>query len=175
MPKYVEAQSEARSERNIYGTLSHLSQKIYLRLYSQYHFPIENSNSNVMHKVKYRRFSKIIACNVLHCSRNEKKCLYAQIRHSRSCPDMEMQKKCYSEDVTDQAKGREDIGSQTCDLFPYEHLLLGMLDQNNQNFSQESSDSRMSPISMLDRYIEACTKTNSFPSKTSKYEVIYNM
>ncbi|KYQ52069.1 Hamartin [Trachymyrmex zeteki] len=137
MPKY-EAQSEARSERNTYGTLSHLSQKIYLRLYSQCHFPIEDPNSNVTHK----------------------------IRHSRSCPDMEMQKKCYSEDVTDQAKGREDTGSQTCDLFPYEHLLLGMLDQNNQNFSQESSDSRMSPISMLDRYIEACTRTNSFSSKT---------
>lgn len=87
-----------------------------------------------------------------------------------------MQKK-YSEDVTDQAlirvKGREDTGSQTCDLFPYEHLLLGILDQNSQNFSQESSDSRMSPINMLDRYIEACTRTNSFFSKTSKYEVIY--
>ncbi|XP_018392520.1 PREDICTED: hamartin [Cyphomyrmex costatus] len=138
MPKYVEAQSEARSERNAYGTLSHLTQKIYLRLYSQYHFPIKNPNSNVTHK----------------------------IRRSRSYPDMEMQKKCYSEDMTDPVKGREDTGSQTCDLFPYEHLLLGMLDQNNQNFSQESSDSRMSPISMLDRYIEACTRTNSFSSKT---------
>lgn len=87
-----------------------------------------------------------------------------------------MQKKCYSEDLTVQAligtKKREDTGSQTCDLYPYEHLLLGMLDQNSQNFSQESSDSRMSPINMLDRYIEACTRTNSFSSKTSKYEII---
>ncbi|XP_011861263.1 PREDICTED: hamartin isoform X2 [Vollenhovia emeryi] len=143
MPKYVEAQSEARNERSTYGALSDLSQKIYqLRLYSQCHFPMEDSNSNVTHK----------------------------IRHSRSCPDMEMQRKCYSEDMTDQAltgaKRREDTGSQTCDLFPYEHLLLGMLDQNSQNFSQESSDLRMSPISMLDRYIEACTRTNSFFSKT---------
>lgn len=87
-----------------------------------------------------------------------------------------MEKKCYSENVTDQAllrtKKREDTGSQTCDLFPYEHLLLGILDQNSQNFSQESSDSRLSPISMLDRYIETCTRTNSFSSKTSKYEII---
>ncbi|XP_011686889.1 PREDICTED: hamartin [Wasmannia auropunctata] len=135
MPKYVEAQSEGRSERNAYGALS---QKIYqLRLYSQCHFPVEEPNSNVTHK----------------------------IRHSRSCPDMEVQRKC-SEDVTDQAKGREDASSQTCDLYPYEHLLTGMLDQNSQNFSQESSDSRMSPIIMLDRYIEACTRTNSFSSKT---------
>lgn len=144
MPKYVEAQSETRNERSMYGTLSNLSQKIYqLRLYSQcQRDPVEESNSNVTHK----------------------------IRHSRSCPDMKMQKKCYSEDLIVQAltgtKKREDTGSQTCDLFPYEHLLIGMLDQNSQNFSQESSDSRMSPIIMLDRYIEACTRTNSFSSKT---------
>ncbi|XP_012528539.1 hamartin [Monomorium pharaonis] len=139
MPKYVEAQSEARNERNTYGTLSDLSQKIYkLRLYSQCHFQIEDSNSNVTHK----------------------------IRHSRSCPDMDTQKK-YNEDVTDQASiGAKDAGSQTCDLFPYEHLLLRTLDQNSQNFSQESSDSRMSPINLLDRYIEACARTNSFSSKT---------
>lgn len=70
------------------------------------------------------------------------------------------------------AKKREDTSSQTCDLFPYELLLLGIIDQNSQNCSQESSDSRTSPIIMLDRYIEACTRTNSFSSKTSKYEVI---
>jgi len=76
MPKYVEAQSETQSERNMYGTLSDLSQKIYqLRLYSQCHFPIKDSNSNVTHKVKYRRirrFPKIIAHNILHYSNNEK-------------------------------------------------------------------------------------------------------
>ena len=104
--------------------------------------------------------------------------LYLQIRHSKSCPNIEMQKKCNNENVCDQAKSveasmrYEDASVQTNDLFPYEHLLLGMLDQNNQNISQESSDSRLSPISMLDRYIEACTRVNSFPSnnsKTSKY------
>ncbi|XP_077271956.1 tuberous sclerosis 1 protein hamartin isoform X1 [Temnothorax americanus] len=170
MSKYVEAQSEGRNERSTYGTLSDLSQKIYqLRLYSQCHFPIEDSNSNETHKVKYRR-----AYNILHYQQEQKKkstfICSIQIRHSRSCPDMKIQKKCYSEDVTDQAlmgaKRREETASQTCDLYPYEHLLLGMLDQNSQNCSQESSDSRMSPISMLDQYIEACTKTNSFSSKT---------
>lgn len=69
MPKYVEAQSEARNEKNSYGALSDLSQKIYqLRLYSQCHFPIKDSNSNVTHKVKYRRAQrsqKIITYNIL--------------------------------------------------------------------------------------------------------------
>lgn len=62
----------------------------------------------------------------------------------------------------------EDASIQTSNLFPYEHLLLGMLDQNGQNISQESSDSRLSPNSMLDRYIEACTRVNSFSSNNSK-------
>lgn len=177
MPKYVEAQSEIRNERSMYGTLSNLSQKIYqLRLYSQCHFPVEESSSNVTHKVKYRRSPKIIHAYVLHYQQQSIFICSIQIRYSRSCPDMEMQKRCYSEDLTVQAltgtKKREDTGSQTCDLFPYEYLLLGMLNQNSQNFSQESSDSRMSPIVMLDRYIETCTRTNSFSSKTSKYEVI---
>lgn len=83
-----------------------------------------------------------------------------------------MQKKYNSENVSDQAKvemnRHEDASIQTSNLFPYEHLLLGMLDQNGQNISQESSDSRLSPISMLDRYIEACTRVNSFPSNNSK-------
>lgn len=88
-----------------------------------------------------------------------------------------MQKKC-SEDVIDQPKligmtKHEDVSIQTCELFPYEYLFLGLLDQNSQNFSQEGSDSRLSPISMLDRYIETCTRVNSFSSKTSKYKITY--
>ncbi|XP_011259804.2 hamartin [Camponotus floridanus] len=144
MSKYVELQSEARNEKNTVNALADsISQKIYkLRLYSQRHFSSEDSNSNVTHK----------------------------IRHSKSCPDMEMQKRYNSEDVIDQTKligtmKREDASIQTCDLFPYEHLFLGVLDQNSQNFSQESSDSRLSPISMLDQYIETCTRVNTFSSK----------
>lgn len=99
--------------------------------------------------------------------------LYLQIRHSKSCPDIEIQKKSNSENVSDQVKSiemnrHEDASIQTSNLFPYEHLLLGMLDQNGQNISQESSDSRLSPNSMLDRYIEACTRVNSFSSNNSK-------
>lgn len=91
---------------------------------------------------------------------------------------MEMQKRYNSEDVIDQTKlirtmKREDASIQTCDLFPYEHLFLEVLDQNSQNFSQESSDSRLSPISMLDQYIETCTRVNTFSSKTSKYKITY--
>ncbi|XP_026829957.1 hamartin isoform X2 [Ooceraea biroi] len=147
MPKYVVPQfAEARNEKNAYGIFADLSQKIYqLRLYSQRHVPPERSNSNVLRK----------------------------IQRSKSCPEMAVQKKCSSEDTAEQVKLRraricEDIGTQTCDLFPYEHLLLGMLDQSSQNFSQEASDSRLSPISMLDRYIEACTRANNFSSNNSK-------
>lgn len=98
---------------------------------------------------------------------------------------MAMQRKCNSKDVTDEIKligikRCEDAGIQTCDLFPYECLFLGILDQNSQNSVQGGSDSRLSPISILDRYIDSCTRINSFSSnnsKTSKYEimcVIYN-
>lgn len=102
----------------------------------------------------------------------------SQIRHSKSCPDMEMQKKCNNEDVINPTKligtaKREDVSIQTCDLFPYEYLFLGVLDQNIQNFSQEGSDSRLSPISMLDQYIETCTRVNNFSNKTSKYKITY--
>ncbi|XP_029163759.1 hamartin [Nylanderia fulva] len=143
MPKYVELKSETRNEKNTVNALTDSISQIYkLRLYSQRHFPSEDSDSHVTHK----------------------------IRHSKSCPDMEMQKK-YSEDVTDEPKligttKREDVSIQTCELFPYEYLFLGLLDQNSQNCNQEGSDSRLSPISMLDRYIETCTRVNSFSSKT---------
>lgn len=51
MPKYVELQSEARNDKNTVSALADsISQKIYeLRLYSQCHFPSEDSN--VTHKV----------------------------------------------------------------------------------------------------------------------------
>lgn len=51
MPKYVELQSEARNEKNTFSALDSISQKIYKRLYSQRHFPSEDSDSNVTHKV----------------------------------------------------------------------------------------------------------------------------
>ncbi|KAL6435574.1 hypothetical protein ACFW04_005493 [Cataglyphis niger] len=143
IPKYVELQSESRNEKSTVSALADsISQKIYkFRLYSQCHFPSEDSN--ITHK----------------------------IRHSKSCPDMEMQKKYNNEDVIDPIKligtaKREDVSIQTCDLFPYEYLFLGVLDQNSQNSSQNSSDSRLSPISMLDQYIETCTRVNSFFNKT---------
>lgn len=87
-----------------------------------------------------------------------------------------MQKKYNSEDVTAKSIRKcENAGTQTCDLFPYGYLFLGMLEQNRKNFSQECSDSRLLPINMLDRYIETCTRVNNFSSKTSKYETTYNV
>lgn len=54
MSKYVELKSEARNEKNTVSALTDsISQKIYkLRLYSQRHFPSEDLDSNVTHKVR---------------------------------------------------------------------------------------------------------------------------
>lgn len=87
---------------------------------------------------------------------------------------MTVQRKLNSEDVANQIK-LIDTSTQTGDLFPYECLFMGIFDQNSQNSVQENSDSRLSPVSMLDRYIEACTRVNNFFSnngKMSKYEII---
>lgn len=61
-------------------------------------------------------------------------------------------------------KHTESISTQTQDLVPYEHLLMGVLDQRSQDqhqTSRQNSDSRLSPSSMVDRYIEACARVNS--------------
>ncbi|XP_014474837.1 PREDICTED: hamartin [Dinoponera quadriceps] len=140
MPKFVEPLSEARNEKNAYGALADLSQKVYqFRFYSQCYFPRQQSNLNATHK----------------------------IRQTRSCSDITAQRKLSSEDVANQIK-LIDTGTQTGDLFPYEGLFMGLLDQSGQSSIQESSDSRLSPVSMLDRYIEACTRVNNFYSNNGK-------
>lgn len=56
MPKFVEPLSEARSEKNVYGALADLSQKVYqFRFYSQCYFPMQQSDLNVTHKVEYQK------------------------------------------------------------------------------------------------------------------------
>lgn len=87
-----------------------------------------------------------------------------------------------SSDIIDHSKligmkEYEDVGTQTCDLFTHEYL-LGILNEHNQinnsNTIQENCDSGLSPTSMLDRYIETCTKISTFPNsnnKTSKYKI----
>lgn len=49
----------------------------------------------------------------------------------------------------------EEIGTQTQDFIPYEHLLKDICNQKNQEASTES------PAILLDRYIETCVGTNS--------------
>lgn len=88
---------------------------------------------------------------------------------------MTVQRTFNSEDIANEIK-LTDTGTQTGDLFPYECLFMGILDQKSQNFVQESPDSRLSPVGMLDRYIEACTRVNNFFSnngKMSKYKIIF--
>lgn len=66
MPKFVELQSETCNEKNMYGALADLSQKVYqLRFYSQCCFPKQHSNLDVTYKVEYQ---KKMVCNISHCS-----------------------------------------------------------------------------------------------------------
>lgn len=70
------------------------------------------------------------------------------------------------------AKKLQETGTQTFELLPYEYLLLGILDQktrmNVQNHVQKDTKSRLSPTTMLDRYVEACTRISNFSGdKTS--------
>ncbi|XP_032671289.1 hamartin isoform X2 [Odontomachus brunneus] len=96
--------------------------------------------------------------------------LSQKIRQTRSCPEMTVQSKLNSEDVANQIK-LIDTSTQTGDLFPYECLFMGIFDQSSQNSVQENSDSRLSPVSMLDRYIEACTRVNNFFSNNGKMRI----
>ncbi|XP_043481993.1 hamartin [Leptopilina heterotoma] len=52
-------------------------------------------------------------------------------------------------------KKTEEIGTQTLDFIPYEHLLKDICNKKNQEASSES------PAILLDRYIETCVGTNS--------------
>lgn len=79
-----------------------------------------------------------------------------KVRRSKSCPDMKAQRKL-------KVESSPAVATQTSDLIPYEHLLLGLLEQRSyeQQTSKQSADSRLSPSSMLDRYIEACSRISS--------------
>lgn len=56
-------------------------------------------------------------------------------------------------------KRTEETGTQTCEVIPYEHLLVGILSQRgSEHHLKQNSDSRLSPSSMLDRYVEACAR-----------------
>lgn len=100
--------------------------------------------------------------------------MYLQIRKSKSCPDIKIQRQI-SNDKTDSVKIRrkklEDTGTQTFDLLPYEDLLLGILEQktqiNLQKRSLQDTEFRLSPTAMLDRYVEACTHGNNYLYKMS--------
>ncbi|XP_053994327.1 hamartin [Hylaeus volcanicus] len=135
--KYVERHQNSNEKmQNAFG-------RVYqLRLYSQCQAPAQYSNSSSICKV----------------------------RKSKSCPDMDIQNQVNVDKTTNELKeiGRkrlEEIGTQTSDNLPYEYLLLGILDQKNQmnvqKRVQQDAEYRLSPTAMLDRYVEACTRTSS--------------
>ncbi|XP_008556142.1 hamartin [Microplitis demolitor] len=76
-----------------------------------------------------------------------------KVRRSKSCSDL---------------KYKKETGVQTDDLFPYEYLLHGIVDQRSteqQTSRNNNTDSRLSPTLMLDRYIENCASVLSIKDK----------
>lgn len=75
-------------------------------------------------------------------------------------------------ETTNSMKKLEEIGTQTNSVYPYDCLLLGILDQkeqlSEQKTVQHNSESRVSPTSMLDRYVDICARTSSFSSDNNK-------
>nr|XP_034183877.1 hamartin isoform X1 [Osmia lignaria]XP_034183886.1 hamartin isoform X1 [Osmia lignaria]XP_034183894.1 hamartin isoform X1 [Osmia lignaria]XP_034183904.1 hamartin isoform X1 [Osmia lignaria] len=146
--KYIERQ-EQHNEK-FQNAFTDLSQRVYqLRLYSQSQASEHFTNSNSLYK----------------------------IRKSKSCPDIEIQKqighnKTNQETIIMGAKKLQETGTQTFELLPYEYLLLGILDQktrmNVQNHIQKDTKSRLSPTTMLDRYVEACTRISNFSGDKTK-------
>lgn len=60
-----------------------------------------------------------------------------------------------TEQNASKTKKTEEIGTQTLDFIPYEHLLKDICNQKNQEANTEP------PTILLDRYIETCVGTNS--------------
>ena len=61
-------------------------------------------------------------------------------------------------------KKTEEIGTQTSDLVPYDYLLKDILNQRNQEVAD--TESRLSPTTILDRYVETCARTSSFSDQS---------
>lgn len=84
-------------------------------------------------------------------------------------------------ETTNFMKKLEEIGTQTNSIYRYECLLLGILDQkeqiSEQKTIQHNSESRVSPTSMLDRYVDICARASSFSSDNNKARryCIYNI
>ncbi|XP_066601803.1 hamartin [Prorops nasuta] len=106
---------------------------------------------------------------VLKCDLN----LQKKIRRVKSCPDIKINNAIEMTDgKRSEIKELEESGTQTCDLFPYEHLLLGVLDQKIQTSAQQSFQQKpslkLSPTKMLDQYINACSRASIFSIDNNK-------
>lgn len=92
-------------------------------------------------------------------------------RRSKSCPNIkaDYEKLRQATEVPTNIGGAElrnqniaESSTQTTDILPYEHLLTCLLDQRNQEqqqqqqLSKQNLNSRLSPTTMLDQYIERC-------------------
>ncbi|OAD53452.1 Hamartin [Eufriesea mexicana] len=150
-----DVEQQEHQHEKIQHTFADLSQKVYqLRLCSQSQVSTQHLDLNSLYK----------------------------IRKSKSCPDIKIPKQI-GNGKTDPlkiigTKKLEETGTQTFNLLPYEYLLLGILDQksqmNMQRRSVQDTEFRVSPTTMLDQYVEACThsgdkmRTNAIKQKQRK-------
>ncbi|XP_012279435.1 hamartin [Orussus abietinus] len=152
---FADLRTESYDEANSQGVLADLSSTVQrLRFYSQ--------------------CQPSVICQYGHFA--------CKTRRTKSCPEMKVENKMESveEGVGSlaEAKCMEEAATQTCETVPYEHLLLGLFTHRNQNSEhpsrQNSSDSRLSPSSMLDRYVEACARTgNVVSNEPNKSKTLY--
>ena len=89
-----------------------------------------------------------------------------QVHRAKSCPELKVQKKLKQDPgkiaSSIEVKQTEEIGTQTYEVIPYEHLFVGILSQRSiEHPVRQNSESRLSPSSMLDRYVEACARLSS--------------
>ncbi|XP_043492951.1 hamartin isoform X2 [Polistes fuscatus] len=143
--KSREQKADFQAEK-LHGTIADLSQKVQqLRFYSQCQQPIQHINKNLN-----------------------------KLRRTRSCSDMKMQKRMDNNEgkETNFIKKLEESGTQTNSLYQYEYLLLGILDQKEQTSEQKTiqhnSELRVSPTTMLDRYVDICARASGFSNDNNK-------
>ncbi|XP_046735382.1 hamartin isoform X1 [Diprion similis] len=124
----------------------------------------ETAMANLSQKVHRLRFYSQCQAPLSHqISHN-----YNKVRRTTSCPEMKIQNdgilgsiKPFCAQQNDHERSTEEASTQTQDLVPYEHLLLGVVSsrvQESDLANKSNTESCISPNFMLERYIQACAR-----------------
>ncbi|XP_015607620.1 hamartin [Cephus cinctus] len=117
----------------------------------------------------YSQCQSTVPCQIVHP--------ISEIRRVKSCPEIKIENKLKGGNggTLVGLKRTEEAGTQTCDLLPYEHLFVGIFSQRTYRTEhqtpRQSSYSRLSPSSMVDRYVEMCSRAGGFSSESNKSKV----